>query len=218
MPLRKTAYEFVLKKILSGDYKPGQKLSEPSLAKLCGVSRTPMHEAVRALIEEGVLTQRPKSGTYVAELNRGDVRDAFEIRLAIETSLLEKAMPLLTAAQLDRLDRTVAAMRSAIEDMRHRQMPIMSGAAERRFLENDVDFHLILLNASGNRLAARMVTNAYRRNQFFGTHSHQRNLSHVARAWRYHAEIARAVRRRDTSAAVRWLSQHILSSMRDALS
>ena len=63
--LDERAYEFVSGLLASGELKPGQKLSEPSLASACGVSRTPMREAVRRLIAEGVLNQVPKSGTYV---------------------------------------------------------------------------------------------------------------------------------------------------------
>ena len=55
--LNEKAYEFIVRKLSTGELKPGQKLSEPSLAKACGVSRTPMREAVRRLVEEGVLYQ-----------------------------------------------------------------------------------------------------------------------------------------------------------------
>ena len=38
--LNDKAYEFIVHKLSSGEIKPGQKLSEPSLALACGVSRT----------------------------------------------------------------------------------------------------------------------------------------------------------------------------------
>ena len=63
--LNEKAYLFLVRKLSTGELKPGQKLSEPSLAESCGVSRTPMREAVRRLVEEGVLYHIVKSGTYV---------------------------------------------------------------------------------------------------------------------------------------------------------
>lgn len=95
-PLNKLAYEFIVQKLSSGELKPGQKLSEPSLAKTCGISRTPMREAVRRLVEEGVLYQVVKSGTYVTGLAPKDVSDAYEIRSVIESAMLEEAVTRLT--------------------------------------------------------------------------------------------------------------------------
>ena len=75
----------------------------------------------------------------------------------------------------------------------------------------------ILLRASGNALAEKIIANTYRRNQFFGTHSHQRTLRHVANAWRYHCEILKACRAGDADGAALWLKRHIASSRRDVL-
>lgn len=81
--LNQQAYDFICSRLASGDLKPGSKLSEPSLAAACGVSRTPMREAVRRLVEEGVLYQREKSGTYVSRFAADDISDAYEIRAVI---------------------------------------------------------------------------------------------------------------------------------------
>ena len=67
------------------------------------------------------------------------------------------------------------------------------------------------------RTAEKIIANTYRRNQFFGTHSHQRTLLHVALAWRYHCEILKCCRIGDIAGAVDWLKTHIARSERDAL-
>lgn len=94
--LNELAYEFIIQKLSTGELKPGQKLSEPSLAKACGISRTPMREAVRRLVEEGVLYQVVKSGTYVTGFAPKDVSDAYEIRSVIESAMIEEAVGKLT--------------------------------------------------------------------------------------------------------------------------
>ena len=215
--LNEKAYEFLLGRLTRGELKPGQKLSEPTLAAACGVSRTPMREAVRRLVEEGVLSQVAKSGTYVTGFGAREIADAYEIRTAIETALLARSVPNLTAADLSALRTCCERMRRAIDAMRKADMEVMTGRPEAEFLENDIAFHLRLLRASGNALAEKIIVNTYRRNQFFGTHSHQRTLSHVATAWRLHCEILKACRRRDTSAAVKWMKEHIARSSRNAL-
>lgn len=215
--LNEKAYAFVSDLLARGELKPGQKLSEPSLAAACGVSRTPMREAVRRLVEEGVLYQVVKSGTYVTGFGAKEICDAYEIRAAIESFLLVRAVPSLTKRDLAALERHCGKMRRAICAMRRAGMPIMTGPPEASFLAEDLAFHRRLLQASGNALAEKIVANTYRRNQFFGTHSHQRTLRHVANAWRYHCEILKACRRGDAEDAARWLRRHIASSRRDAL-
>ena len=215
--LNEKAYEFIVRKLSAGELKPGQKLSEPSLAKACGVSRTPMREAVRRLVEEGVLYQVVKSGTYVTGFGAREVSDAYEIRSIIESAMLEEAVGKLTQKDLATLQSTCGQMHAAILAMRKAKMDIMTGKPERDFLQADILFHLTLLRASGNSLAEKIIVNAYRRNQFFGTHSHQRTLEHVALAWKFHCEILKHCKSRNPKQAVKWLRDHITRSRKDAL-
>ena len=215
--LNQKAYAFIVRKLSSGELKPGQKLSEPSLAKACGVSRTPMREAVRRLVEEGVLYQVVKSGTYVTGFGAKDMNDAYEIRSVIESAMLEEAMERLSKRNLAALQSDCDRMHAAIIAMKKAEMSVMTGKPESDFLAADIDFHLTLLRASGNSLAEKIIVNAYRRNQFFGTHSHQRTLEHVALAWKFHCEILKYCRRRDSKMAVRWLREHIARSCKCAL-
>ena len=217
LSLNEKAYAFIVDKLSSGELKPGQKLSEPSLAKACGVSRTPMREAVRRLVEEGVLYQVVKSGTYVTGFGTKEVSDAYEIRSVIESAMLSEAVGKLTKKDLTTLQVSCDRMHAAILSMRKAEMDIMTGKPERDFLEADILFHLTLLRASGNALAEKIIVNAYRRNQFFGTHSHQRTLEHVASAWKFHCEILKACRGKNASLAVKWLQDHIARSRNDAL-
>lgn len=225
MPVKKThektlserAYDFICARLAVGDLKPGSKLSEPSLAAACGVSRTPMREAVRRLIEEGVLYQREKSGTYVSGFAANDISEAYEIRSVIESAMLHRAVMSLKEKDFTALQRNCDRMHRAILAMRGSGMSLMTGKTEMEFLSEDLSFHLLLLRASGNSLAEKIIANTYRRNQFFGTHSHQRNLRHVATAWRFHCEILKACRRRDAESAVSWLKEHIAYSEKDAL-
>jgi len=211
------AYDFIVHKLSTGEIKPGQKLSEPSLAKTCGVSRTPVREAVRRLIEEGVLYQIVKSGTYVTGFGVKEVGDAYEIRCVIESAMLAIAVERLTKKDIAKLQETCDRMHDAIEAMRKAKMDIMTGKPESDFLQADILFHLTLLRASGNSLAEKIIINAYRRNQFFGTHSHQRTLEHVSLAWRFHNEILKCCRKKDAASAVKWLKDHITRSRNDAL-
>ena len=129
-----------------------------------------MREAVRRLVEEGVLYQVVKSGTYVTGFGAKEARDAYEIRSAIESALLERSVANLTKSDLVGLDRCCRKMHRAILAMRKARMSVMTGQPEADFLAEDLAFHQLLLRASGNSLAEKIIANTYRRNQFFGTH------------------------------------------------
>lgn len=215
--LSEVAYDFICARLASGELKPGGKLSEPSLAAACGVSRTPMREAVRRLIEEGVLYQREKSGTYISKFAANDISEAYEIRSVIESAMLLRAVPNLKERDFTALQHNCDRMHEAVKAMRNAGMTLMTGRPEKIFLTEDLAFHLHLLRASGNSLAEKIIANTYRRNQFFGTHSHQRTLGHVASTWRFHCRILDACRRHDAESAVKWLKEHLVFSEKDAL-
>lgn len=217
MTLCDKAYNHLSRMLARGVLKPDQKLSERSVSLACGVSRIPVREAIRRLVEEGVLYQKSQSGTYVARLDRQQIVDAYEVREAIETYQLRKAMPRLTDAQKRRLSESCDAQLAIIRKFRASGKPVLSGKPEQDFLAHDFFFHLQLLKAAGNRLAEKIVTTAYRRNRFFGLHSHRRDLTHLAWTWRYHRRMADAIIADDADVAVFWMRQHILRSKKDAL-
>ncbi len=215
--LNDIAYRLIIKKLMSAEWVAGQKISEQQIASECGVSRTPVREAVRRLTEEGLLYQIPSSGTYVARIDRRQIVDAYEVRMAIECFAVLHAVRNLTRENRLELRRFCDAMHDIALNLRHRKNPILDGKPLVTFLKADLSFHLLLLKAAGNNLAIKIVTSAYERNHFFGHYSHRRDLNHVAWAWHHHAEIERALRRGDAEGARRWLQAHIARSMEDAL-
>ena len=211
------AYRLITKKLLASELVPGQKISEQQLASECEISRTPVREAVRRLTEEGVLYQIPSSGTYVARLDRHQLIDAYEVRMAIECFALERAIKNLTRENRQELRNACDAMHDIAVSLRSKKNQILDGRPLVTFLTADLSFHLLLLKAAGNDLAIKIVTNAYQRNHFFGHYSHRRDLNHLAWAWHHHAKIEQAVRRGDPDCARRWLRTHITRSLEDAL-
>ena len=70
--------------ILSGDLRPGQKLSVPALAIRMGVSRSPVREAVLALTAEGLAVESPRRGVVVTELGPRETDAIHEARGPLE--------------------------------------------------------------------------------------------------------------------------------------
>ena len=65
--------------VSSGILKPGDQLEVTALAERFGVSRTPIREAIRTLVESGVLETRPRKGSFVRVLSAKQLLDLFQV-------------------------------------------------------------------------------------------------------------------------------------------
>ncbi len=70
--------------VLAGDFAGGQRLSEVTVAKQLGTSRTPLRQAMDRLVAEGLLERIETGGCRVATFTRNDIADAIEVRGVIE--------------------------------------------------------------------------------------------------------------------------------------
>jgi polar amino acid transport system substrate-binding protein len=77
--------------ILAGELAPGAALVETSLATQFNVSRGPLREAMRELIEEGLLVTVPYTGTHVIALSADDIREMYSMRIVLERFAFEQA-------------------------------------------------------------------------------------------------------------------------------
>jgi DNA-binding GntR family transcriptional regulator len=77
-------YERLHALIVDGSLRPGEALSERSLAERLQVGRTPIREAVKRLARDGLLDIVPMRGTFVREMTVSDLREIHEMRIALE--------------------------------------------------------------------------------------------------------------------------------------
>ncbi|MDI3387579.1 GntR family transcriptional regulator [Streptomyces sp. B-S-A8] len=89
--------------ILDGVRRPGSKLVERELAAELGVSRLPVRDALKVLVNEGLVTPRPRTWAVVREFSPTDISDLDEVRSALETLTFRLAAQRSTRAGLDRL-------------------------------------------------------------------------------------------------------------------
>ncbi|MDQ2778690.1 MAG: GntR family transcriptional regulator, partial [Pseudomonadota bacterium] len=127
--------------ILSGQLAPGAAVVETALAERFSVSRAPLREALRQLVDEGLLTTLPYTGTRVIELSVEDVREIHSMRTALERFAFEQAWSRRDAAFAKELHRRHAALTKTID----RGDDLASIAAE-------LELHGLVYEASGHRL------------------------------------------------------------------
>jgi DNA-binding GntR family transcriptional regulator len=89
--------------ILSGDLQPGERLRQAELAERFNVSTTPVREAFTALAREGLVRHDVQRGVVVFTPTAGDIRENYEIRLALEPLATELSAKPISDQDLRRL-------------------------------------------------------------------------------------------------------------------
>nr|WP_143525728.1 GntR family transcriptional regulator [Salimicrobium flavidum] len=125
------AYEYLREKILNGDIEGGHKLVEDRFAKMLGVSRTPIREALRKLEEEGLVKQK-----RVVKPTESDLRDIFRVRMLLEGDAARAA-----AYYMD--NKRLATLKESIDVSKR-------GNYEEIMVSNK-QFHDVIVEASNNR-------------------------------------------------------------------
>jgi DNA-binding GntR family transcriptional regulator len=101
--------------ILNGVLRPGERLNEVELSTALGISRAPLREAIRDLASQGLLVIVTHKGAFVPSYTADDLRDIYEVRIAVETHAVrlvaKRHSPADIAALYDLLDRTEVEVR-----------------------------------------------------------------------------------------------------------
>lgn len=94
---------FIREAIIQGVFPPGQRLNLDTIASVLGVSRMPVRASLRQLEGEGLVRIHPYRGATVSILLPSEIAEVYELRILLESYLLERAMPNIDDAFLDRL-------------------------------------------------------------------------------------------------------------------
>lgn len=130
--------------IYSGALPVGSALGEVETATQLGVSRSPFREAAQRLVQEGLLTSVPGRGLRVSVIAPEHVADLYQARIAIETQAIRCIVA--EGRRVDELEPALTALELASEQ----DDALAIGDA-------DLDFHRLLVAASGNRRLTRFM-------------------------------------------------------------
>lgn len=120
MKLSEQAYRAFKAHLFAKDLRPGQFVSQRELVSLTGVPLGPMREALQKLEAEGLVEMIPQRGIRLAEANPKLIRDAFGLRILIETAAARHFAAVASDAAIAELDaahrKIVAKAASGIDD------------------------------------------------------------------------------------------------------
>lgn len=197
--MAETAYFILKEKLISAQYVPGQFLQEAQVADDLEMGRTPVHQALHRLQQEGLIEIIPRKGILVRSDSLSEIHLALETRLLIEPFCAGLTAERRTAEQLAELETISAAFDAGQTDL-----------GKKALMELDRTFHARVAQFSGNHMLADFQSAIHDRMSriwFLPTwHFHDFSVTGSE-----HAAIVEGIRNRDTAAASAAMRTHIES-------
>jgi len=151
-PVYRALTDWVVLKILdgvkTGEFVPDQRLSEEDLARRFEVSRAPVRDALHRLEQLGVVERRPPRGLYVRTWTNQDHAEVLALIDALNLLAVQSSFGHLTEDDFAQLEKIVEEAKQATDE---------GLEADRRQIQRDCDFHLIMARASGNRRLVELM-------------------------------------------------------------
>lgn len=189
--------------ILSGRMPAGMRLGEADLAEQLAVSRTPVREALSRLAAEGLVDLVPNRGARVATWTTDQLRQIFDLRLAVEPTIVALAVPRFDAATLDRLGELARRMKKFGRPGRHQDLDAI--------VDLNRDFHGLYVETAANAAltgSLRTVTHGAVVRRNFEDY----DAASLARSLDHHLEMVAATTAREPDWAAAVMRVHLYNA------
>jgi DNA-binding GntR family transcriptional regulator len=195
--------------IIEGKLSPGARINEGQVGALLGVSRTPLREAIKSLVSEGLVEIMPAKGAVVRRFGEKAIFDILEVIKTLE----QKAAKLLCQRATDQDI-------SQLQDMHEAMMQLYEKRDRLAYFKLNQQIHSGIARASGNAVLAAthdQLQSRIKRIRFIGNEEPGRWAGAVAE----HEEMNAALLARDADRLAHILGLHLDQTMervRDAVS
>ncbi len=201
------AYATIRASILNGTFPPNARLKETELVDFCGVSRTPVREALRRLAAEDFVVITRNQGAQVKSWSHDDLDDLFALRALLEGHAAERAARRTSPEDLRRIAAAIEEMDAVLTS----DAPQDEKVSE--FLRLNRVVHETVWRASGSSRLMRILGHLVE--QALMAHTAQRfSLTRIAESHHHHQELLRALESRDAAWAEAIMRSHIHAARR----
>ncbi len=202
-PVRMTAHEWVRDRlrraIFTGEYAPGARLVQTDIAEQFGVSVTPVREAMRDLINEGMIRFDPHKAARVRDFQLNEAIEIHDLRLLLEPEAVRRAATRLSDSQVTELERLQDQMAGAEVD-------------GPQWMELNHQWHDLVIEAAGAPRLAEILRNLRLVSRFYLAASLRVGGGNRDKSSSDHLEMIAAFRRRDADKAASIMRVHLPSS------
>ena len=210
MTLRTDVYEQLKDRLLTGELRTGQFVSQRELADLLGATLNPLREAIRKLEVEGLINVYAQRGIQIVEAGPKAINDTYDYRLLLETNAVKLLIARADSETMAAMVRNVTKSREALaKSPKDRKARIAA-------LDGDYQFHKELIDFQKNEIISKHYSlNAARLRLFRASLGEP--LQRVELAAQEHLEILDACVARNADLAVARLCEHIQISREHTL-
>lgn len=201
----KNVYESLEEKILSGEYKIGEQITENRISTELGVSRTPVREALMMLEKDGLVDLIPNKGAVVRGVSTDDLIDIYNIR-----KRLEGLAASLAARRID--EKGVEELSEIVELS---EFFISKNDAE-KLKKLDSDFHARIYFYSGSRMLEKVLSDLHRSIGSYRKKSLE-NPGRLEKSVKEHRTILEAIKAGDAEKADELASLHVGAALDNLL-
>lgn len=194
------AYDYILKKIETGEYPQGMLLIERKLCAELGMSRTPVRSALSQLASEGELVvYTPNVGMSVKILTEKDIIEIYELRTILDSTAVRRFIASATDENINELKCLTTELNAAAEALDFEKASLISG-----------NIHQYILNHCDNTRLSKILKNLlphirYMRLQFMKQSGIESMKKHILD---FHTNYFNAISERDEEKAVSVLFKH----------
>ncbi|MEJ2110974.1 MAG: GntR family transcriptional regulator [Acidobacteriota bacterium] len=215
---RERAYVYIQQKIAARKLPAGKAISEVALAGELGISRTPVHEAIRQLLGEGLMEEDSNGSTVVVRLSRQDFVELYELRSVLEAHAVSKiAKRRLSEKDIERLQTLTGEIKDLRSELIRSKEKTLNAAQMRRFEVADISFHTFLMSNAENAAALKIFNKVRYLIRAFAARHAGHTAESLTRIHKEHLEMIHALADGDVDKAMRVITQHIQTSQQERL-
>jgi DNA-binding GntR family transcriptional regulator len=197
------AYQSIRQRIMDGSFAPGTPLREEMLAGEIGVSRTPVRDALRRLLADGLVESTRNRGTFVAEITSDDLHEVYHLRATLEGFAANRAATRITAEEITALEQLADEM----EALDHSGTDLEARTA--RFHALNTEFHTVVVRAARSRRLEGMLGWAFQVPLVLLKQYRMQEWVNIARSNRQHRDIIEALVARNPEWAGLMMGAHL---------
>ena len=158
--IKEQVYQIIKEDICNGVYPPGYWLQETDLSAALSVSRSPIREALRQLVADGLVVEYPNRGVFVKEYTQKDIEDIFDLRIILESYAIRRSGQNLTSAYAEKLNAFMDTL-----------IYYHKAADLQNYINADTGLHQLIIELSGNNLVISTYERVYSMVQQFRIYS-----------------------------------------------
>lgn len=195
--LGKKVYHKVKEKIIFRDLKPGERIIDREIADEFGVSRSLVRQALNILEKEGLVNSYPRTGYYVKEITKKDIRDIYNLRKLLEQHAAKKAVSKFSDDEIRGLEKL---FKSAKEDLQDNLVE--------KLVRADAKLHRLIINKCCNRKIKEIIKKFNSFVLFYRVIDLTRE-NRAQSSYEEHYEIFKAIKNRQPERTAELLGEHI---------